>query len=410
MTASFWEQFSFIVTNAWLTLTWRDFLDVAVIAVVLYFIFLLFKRTNSFFIVDGVVLLFAAFLAANFLNLNLTALLLQYFFAFFIVIMAVIFREELRSFFESISLWGKIQRTRSGEKRGDEAVVDIVRKTLDYLAGKRMGALLVFPGGQPLDRLLQGGVPLHGDLSVPLLLSIFDPTSPGHDGAAFIEDGMLKRFSAHLPLAERYKHLRDVGLRHRAAVGLSEKSDAMVLVVSEERGTISLARFGRLMELKDAEEAAKRLQEFFDESSPLKSVKFWREIFISNFVAKLGALVMAVLLWFLFVFQPGHATKEFEAAVEFRFLHESMQIAKITPTEISVTLSGKSADFDILDPKTRKITIDASKFIEPGTERVSIEEEMIQAPRTLSIVDFSPETVRFDVVRKEAATSTNNAQ
>lgn len=410
MTASFLEQFSFIVANAWLTLTWRDVLDVAVIAVFLYFVFLLFKRTNSFFIVDGVVLLFLAFLVAQFLNLNLTALFLKYFFAFFIVIMAVIFREELRSFFESISLWGKIERTRSGEKLGDDAVVDIVRKTLDYLSSKKHGALLVFPGGQPLDRLLQGGVPLHGDLSVPLLLSIFDPTSPGHDGAALIEDGMLKRFSAHLPLAERYKHLRDVGLRHRAAVGLSEKSDAMVLVVSEERGTISLARFGRLFPLIDAEEAAKRLQEFFDESSPLKSTKFWREVFVSNFIAKLAALVVAALLWFVFVFQPGHATKEFDVPVEFRFLPETVQITKITPTKISVTLSGKSADFDILDAKTLKVSIDASKFLEPGAKKVSVDEEMIQSPRALSIVDFSPETVRFDVVKKEVSTSTQNGQ
>ncbi len=404
MTVSFLQQFTFILKNVSLVFTWRDAVDIAVIAVFLYFAFLLFKRTNSFFIIDGVVLLFIALLAAKFLSLNLTGLLLQYFFGFFIVIMAIIFREELRSFFESLSIWGKIRRTRSGEKRGEEAVVDIIRKTLDYLAGKRMGVLLVFPGGQPLDRLLQGGVSLHGDLSVPLMLSIFDPTSPGHDGAAFIEDGMLKRFSAHLPLAERYQKLRDVGLRHRAAVGLSERSDALVLVVSEERGTISLARFGQLIQVKDAEEAARRLEEFFDEQSPLKSKKFWRELFFSNVIAKTLAVLAAVLLWFIFVFQPGHVTHILTAPVEYRFLPVDVQVVKLVPTEVSVTASGKANDFELLDARSVRVIVDGS-LLKEGANKVALEADMVQLPRSLSIIEIKPASVRFEVEKKEGSPS-----
>lgn len=410
MSTSLWDKFIFIVTNAWLMSTWRDVLDIIVITLFLYLVLLLLKRTNSFFIIDGVVLLFIASLAAKFLNLNLTAFMLQYFFGFFIVIMAVIFREELRSFFESISLVGRLRRSHTTEKQGDEEVIEIVRKVLDNLSRQKTGALLVFSGKQPLDRLLQGGVSLNGRISVPLLLSLFDPTSPGHDGAVFIENRELKRFGAHLPLAEKYKKLQNVGLRHRAAVGLSEHSDAMVLVVSEERGTISLARFGQLIPLKSADEAARRLDDFFSEQSPLKSKKFWRDFFFSNALIKTLAIVGASLLWFAFVFQPGHATKEFKAAVEFRFLPDSVQVVKTTPLEISVALSGKSTDFDIFDPKTLKVTIDASSFTEAGTKKISIEEVMIQSPRALTVVDYSPEIVRFEVVKKEISTSTTNGQ
>ena len=401
MPAAFWNQVAFTLKNISLVFAWRDAADIAVIAVFFYFAYLLVKRTNSFFIIDGVVLLFIAFLGAKFLGFNLTALLLQYFFGFFIVIMAIVFREELRSFFESISVWGKIRRTRSGEKRGEEAVVDIIRKTLDYLANKRIGALLVFPGGQPLDRLLQGGVLLHGDLSVPLLLSIFDPTSPGHDGAALIDDGMLLKFSAHLPLAERYQKLRDVGTRHRAAVGLSEQSDAFVLAVSEERGTISLARFGKLIVLRDAEEAASRLEEFFDEQSPLKSKTFWKELFFSHFFAKAMAIVAACFLWFLFVFQPGHVTRVLTASVEYRFLPAEMEVVKLVPTEVSVTASGKANDFELLDERTVRVIVDGSSF-EEGANKVALLEGMVQLPRSLSIIEIDPKSVRFEAKKKAA--------
>lgn len=406
MFVTFWNQITFVLKNISLVFGWRDALDIALIAVFLYFAYLLFRRTNSFFIIDGVVLLFVAFLGAKFLEFNLTALLLQYFFGFFIVIMAIIFREELRSFFESISIWGKIRRTRSGlpaqagEKRGEDAVIDIIRKTLDYLANKKIGALLVFPGGQPLDRLLQGGVPLHGDLSVPLLLSIFDPTSPGHDGAALIDDGMLVRFSAHLPLAERYQKLRDVGTRHRAAVGLSEKSDAFVLAVSEERGTISLARFGKLIVLQDAEDAATRLSDFFDEQSPLKSKTFWKEFFFSNFLTKIFAIIAAFFLWFLFVFQPGHVTRVLTAPVEYRFLSNDVEVTRLLPTEVSVTASGKANDFELLDERTVRIIVDGSSFKE-GRNTVSLEKEMVQLPRSFSIIEIDPTSVRFEVEKKE---------
>lgn len=381
-------------------LGWRDVVDVLFVAVVLYLAVLLLKRTNSFFIIDGIVLLFVAYVAARFLNFSLTSILLQYFFGFFIVIMVVIFREELRGFFESISVFGRIRRPGRRERQGRGAILDAIERTLDYLSVNKIGAIIVFRGSQPLDRLLEGGVSLNGEISAPLLTSIFDPTSPGHDGAVFIEGNRVKKFAAHLPLAEHYADLRDVGTRHRAAVGLSERSDAFVLVVSEERGTISLAQFGKLIPLASPAAASRRLTAFFEDLTLIRNVRAWKGFFTKNIPEKILVVLAASFLWFSFVFQPGHVTREYQVPVEFRFLANNIQVTKVTPTEVSVTLSGKSSDFELLDPKNLKVAIDASGFA-IGAERVKIEEEMIQVSRNISVVDFSPATVRFTVEEKK---------
>jgi uncharacterized protein (TIGR00159 family) len=380
--------------------TWRDAVDILIVAALLHFALVLFKRTNSFFIIDGIILLFIAYIAARFLNFYLTSLLLQYFFGFFILIMVIIFREELRSFFESISFWGRIRRPSWSEKKGADGLLDSIKKALDYLSHNKIGALLVFPGHQPLDRLLQGGTLVNGEVSTSLIISIFDPTSPGHDGAMAIEGNRIERFGAHLPLAEKYQKLRNYGTRHRAAVGLSEKSDALVFAVSEERGTISMARFGTLTELKDAEEAERYMHEFFDEIALFKKASGWVKGFFTNIPEKFLVVGVSLVLWFSLVFQLGHVTKEFEIPVEFRFLNASTQITKITPPTIQVTLTGKSSDFELFEEKNIRVIIDASA-LELGPQRVTVEEAMIQVPRGVSIIDFSPNTIRFEVEEKK---------
>lgn len=387
------------IQAVWSVFSWKDAIDIAIVSLFIYLVIALFKRTRSFFIIDGIVLLFIAYLGAKFFNFYLTGLFLQYFFGFFILIMAVIFREELKSFLESISIWGKLKKSSWREGTDESKIIDTIEKTLNYLSLNKIGALIVFPGNQPLERLLQGGVVLNGMLSTPLLLSIFDTSSPGHDGAVFIEKGYIKKFGIHLPLAEKYEKLRNVGTRHRAAVGISEKSDSITLVVSEERGTISVARFGYLYEVKNAKEAAEMLKKFFNEQSIFKSVRAWYKPFITNLPSKLLAILAGGFLWFSFVFQLGQVTTEFQVPIEFRYLGNDIQVTSVIPSEVSVTVSGKSNNFELLDPKNIKVIVDASSF-EVGSSRVKIEEKMIQIPSSLSIIDFSPGTVKFKVEEK----------
>ena len=212
----------------------RNLLDIAIIALMIYTLLIWFKERASRFVLMGISLLALIYIAARFFQLYLTTIVLQGFFAILLFVLVVIFQEDLRRLFERIAIWGRI-----GKKGPDPAarhdIVEIIAHTVANLARARIGALIVIQGEEPLDRHIQGGTLLEGIVSQPLLESIFDPHSVGHDGAVIIDDRCVVRFGCHLPLSDNASQLYGVGLRHTAALGLSERSDALCIVVSEER-------------------------------------------------------------------------------------------------------------------------------------------------------------------------------
>ena len=137
-----------------------------------------------------------------------------------------------------------------------------------------------------------GGIELEGKISEPLLKSLFDPHSPGHDGAVIVGNERISRFAAHLPLSKDFKQLAHVGTRHSAALGLAELSDALCIAVSEERGTISVARDGRLRQVNNLQELGSLLQ-FLHENYPCRRRES-RFLVLENWLAKLVPVSLAV--------------------------------------------------------------------------------------------------------------------
>jgi DNA integrity scanning protein DisA with diadenylate cyclase activity len=164
-----------------------------------------------------------------------------------------------------------------------------------------VGALIVITGNFRLEGIIEGGWPLNGQISMPLILSIFDPSSPGHDGAIVIEGDVVKKFGVHLPLAENFQAFGNLGTRHRAALGLAQKSDAMVIVVSEERGTISLAYKGNIKVVENISELQKQIEKFVKEKFPSKTIPL-KNIFIRNLKEKVLSIVIALILWILLIY------------------------------------------------------------------------------------------------------------
>src|SRR6476620_575145 len=199
-----------------------DIADVFVVAVLLYTVTAWLKQTRAAFIIRGIFILAAVYIIARYFDLQLTAWLFQGFFAIFLIIIVVIFQEELRQIFERIAVWSLT--TKAARPLRSDAV-DILVSTLADLAKEKIGALVVVEGRDPIDRHIMGGIELGGKISEPLLKSIFDPHSPGHDGSAIIENERISRFAAHLPLSNDFQQLVNVGTRHSAALGLAELSD-----------------------------------------------------------------------------------------------------------------------------------------------------------------------------------------
>ena len=197
-------------------------------------------RANLALLGLGIIGLF--YLVALQLELQLTAWIFQSFFAVLVVLLVVVFQDDLRRLFERIAVLGLRRRRPHTEVGGAAAIY----RTLQQLAESHTGALLIIPGREPIERHLQGGVVLDANISEELLLSIFDPHSPGHDGAVLVQGDRLARFGVHLPLSEDNAQLGAGGTRHAAALGLAERCDALWVAVSEERGRISVAAKGKL--------------------------------------------------------------------------------------------------------------------------------------------------------------------
>lgn len=372
----------------------KDIFDIAVMSFLLYLILLLIRRTNSYFVFTGISILFALYLIARFFDLYLTSLIFQTFFSFLIIILVIIFQRELRSFFELLANWRRIL-VQKGTAPVPALILNEIIKTVEKLVEFRTGALMVFSGVESMDSFLTGGTELKGKISASLLLSIFDSSSPGHDGAVIIKNSLIDKFGVHLPLAERFE-FKNLGTRHRAALGLAERSDAFVIIVSEERGTISFAHQGKLNIVGDVQELKEALKKFLQETEMPIRERFSIKFLTSNFKEKLLALFFASLLWFIFAVELGGGviSRQFIVPVEFRFIPNGLAVDQVIPKTISITLDGKIQDFNFLNEDTLKVAVNLSNS-EAGVKKIRITEDLLQHPSSLRIVSVSPSFLQF---------------
>jgi hypothetical protein len=277
--------------------------------------------------------------------------------------------------------------------------MDTLVRTVADLARDHIGALIVIRGKDPLERHITGGIPLNGILSEPLLKSIFDIHSPGHDGAVLVEDNHVTRFAAHLPLSKDTRQLAHVGTRHSAALGIAERSDAICLVVSEERGTVSIARDGKLQKLENMQELGAALQRFLEEKFPTHEQKgLSLQLVRENWLIKIAALSLAIGFWYIFV--PGSKLVEatYKIPVVVENLPADLKLDRIQPTEVTVRFSGPRRAFYLFDRKKLRVAVDASLAV-LGRRTFELSEQNVRHPKDLTLVDLDPTTARISVVK-----------
>jgi diadenylate cyclase len=366
-----------------------------VVAVLLYTAIAFLRQTRAAFIIRGIFILAAIYILARYLDLQLTAWLFQGFFAIFLIIIVVIFQEELRQIFERIAVWSIANDDPS--LRSDAA--DILIGTLADLAKDKIGALVVVEGKDPIARHIMGGIELEGKISEPLLKSIFDPHSPGHDGAVIIKNDQIARFAAHLPLSKDFRQLARVGTRHGAALGLAELSDALCIAVSEERGKISVARDGRLRQVDNTQELGSLLQQFLREKYPsAKRRGFSFSLVRENWLVKVVTISLAMGLWYVLV--PGSSTIEvsYNLPVQVENLPADLRVDRVQPKAVSATFTGPKRTFYFFDPGRLKVTVDLSSA-EPGDKTLRLSELNIRHPQNLTLQQLNPVTVRISIVK-----------
>jgi diadenylate cyclase len=230
-------------------LDWRSLLDVVLVAVVIYTMLRLFQGTQAVQLLRGV-LTVALFIAMLSLLVDLPAFnwLLRNSIPMVLVGIPVIFQPELRRALERLGRSGPLLNRRGDTTRTQSLINEII-KTVDFLAQRRTGALIVFHGVTGLGDVIERGVRIDGEVSFELLATIFFPNTALHDGAVIVRGDRVVAASCVLPLTDRELSDSQLGTRHRAAIGVTEESDALVVVVSEETGRISVARNGRIVRL-----------------------------------------------------------------------------------------------------------------------------------------------------------------
>ncbi len=236
-------------------------LDIALVAVALYFAIKALAGTKIMTLVRGVLLFVALQIMANLVGLTTVAWLMNQVVTYGVIAAVVIFVPEIRSGLERLGRTLDLFNTRT--QTSEEKTIDALMKAVTYMCPRKIGALISIEGAQTLQEYTATGIPLGSELSGELLINIFIPNTPLHDGAVILSDNKIAAASAYLPLSESGKIPKNFGTRHRAAVGLSEVSDALTVIVSEETGEISYTRNGVLTHDVSPAELRVALEEFF---------------------------------------------------------------------------------------------------------------------------------------------------
>jgi len=235
--SALWEQFQFLRPRG------ADLVEIAIVGYLVYRLLLLLKRTRAMQMILGVGLLVGVYFLALLLQFELIRALLENLFQYGAIAMLVVFQPELRA---ALARLGQTRFFRSLVKIEGKQLVDQLVETVETLSRTRTGAIIALEREVGLDEYARTGSPLQAKVSAQLLTTIFTPYSPLHDGAVIISGDTIRAAGAILPLTQTPLADKSLGTRHRAAIGLSEETDALVIVVSEETARISVARSGRI--------------------------------------------------------------------------------------------------------------------------------------------------------------------
>ena len=224
-----------------------DLVDIAATSLLVYYLLLLIRGTRAVPILFGIAVLAGLLGLANVFHLLVLATILQFALVGTAVTVPIVFQPELRRLLEQLGRGGLIARPQATEDASTlEESVTVLAHAASILSRNRVGALVAIEGATGLREFVESGTRLDARLSVELLLSIFTRTSPLHDGAAVVRGNEIEAAGCFLPLSDNVLTESHLGTRHRAAIGLSEQTDAVVLVISEQTGAISIARMGKL--------------------------------------------------------------------------------------------------------------------------------------------------------------------
>ncbi|KJS32792.1 MAG: hypothetical protein VR64_04420 [Desulfatitalea sp. BRH_c12] len=339
------------------TIRWQDVIDILLNSYILFRLWVLFRGTNVIRVLAGIGLLWLFQRIAVALGLIVTSWAMQGIIAGAALIIVIVFRNEIRNVLQAKNL-----RTLLWEfpQKGKRTPTDAIIEAVYDLARNRIGALIVLLGKENLDETIQGGVRWDGLVSKEMLVSIFYNGNPVHDGAAIIKDNRITRVAGILPLSMRDDLPQYYGTRHRAAAGLAEKTDALVIVVSEERGQVVTVKGNSFDAIHDNLSLEKILDNHLgmtcrDNKDPRPA----RREFLTAAVA---CVLCMIAVWFS-IAKGMETLTSLEVPLEYMNRDPHMQIVSTSINTVRLHLSGSSALISSLRTDQVKAKLDLSKAV-----------------------------------------------
>ena len=377
----------------------QDVIDILFITVVVYHLYKWFRSTKAFKALIGLLALGTIFMIAQTWGLFLTTWMFQILWQVLIILLVILFQPEIRQFLERFNPLQKL----SWLKSSNPAIwVETLTEACFKLARNRIGSLIIIERNDRVDEWITGGIPLEGPPTSEIIMSIFQKESPLHDGAIIIREGGIVATSCYLPLSSKEGLPKNYGTRHRAALGVVERCDAWAIVVSEERGKVSLVKDGLIGSIEDPADLIEALEELMTPNGRKKK-RAWHRIylfFLHQWPLKLITLALVTIGW-LFLAGQQDFVVSFKVPVELENLPTKMEILEPIKPEITITARGLRKDASTLNARNVRAKIDLS-MAGFGVRTFRMSRSKITLPsKNVDIIKIEPDELYFVLEEKK---------
>ena len=376
----------------------RDAIDILFLSVVIYYLYTWFHGTQAFKALVGLVALGVMYTVARWLGLFLTTWSFQILWQVLVILLIILFQSEIRQALGRVIPLRIIGFHAISTSAG---WIPPFVEAVFIMAGRRIGALVVIERMDDLQEWVTACFPVTGSPTLELLVSLFQKDSPLHDGAAVIRKGKIAFASCYLPLTSAEGLPNEWGTRHRAALGLSERCDAWVVVVSEERGEVSLAHEGRMVRMQRREELLGYLHEGI---APPRRRIVWRDrvrsLLVHRWKVKLGTLALVSAIWLLLAGEQNFQVV-LHLPVTVKDLPAQLELAGPENPIARVTFEGLRRNASTLISHHLQVIINGA-YVQPGEETFDLTASQIPFPRgeNLQVVNIEPQKIVFTFKRK----------
>jgi uncharacterized protein (TIGR00159 family) len=371
---------------------WHIVADFLVLTVAFYALLCWARSARAMRIALGIVGLRALALLASRLNLVVTSWVLDASAILAVLVLLLIFQPELRRTFmqldSSLKLWPRPAATGTHTNHA-------IATAAFALAKYQLGALLVITRRDAIGDLLEGGVAIGAETSEELLEAIFQKVSPLHDGAVIITGNRILRAGVVLPLTKRNDMPSSYGTRHRAAVGLAERCDALVIAVSEERSEVTLMDGPTTSRIEDPEQLVATLEGLIDSTREGTAARL-RRYFLKNLDLKFAAFGLAAVIWGMSFLAAGATIRTFSVPIEFSNVPEGMEVTSQSADTLDIQVQGSPWMMDSVNLSKYVGRFDLRK-IQPGWHTLQFQQNTLDLPPGITVDRVTPATLRVQV-------------